>query len=64
MKTASIILSSLTILMALSQLICGLWLQSNGADASNIAFHTQLGIGTVVMTLITVIVMLIKIFKR
>ncbi len=64
MKTTSIILSSLTILMALSELICGLWLQSHGADASNIAFHTQLGIGTVVMTLITLIVMLIKIFKH
>jgi hypothetical protein len=50
--------------MALSELICGLWLQSNGADASNIAFHTQLGIGTVVMILITLIVLLIGIFKR
>ncbi|MBE0698366.1 MAG: hypothetical protein IH586_15735 [Anaerolineaceae bacterium] len=64
MKIASIILSSLTILMGLSQLICGLWLQSNGADASNIAFHTRLGIGTVVMTLITIVVMLIFISKR
>ncbi len=64
MKTASIVLSSLTILMALSQLICGLWLQSHGADAGNIAFHTQLGIGTVVMTVITLIVMLIHIIKR
>ena len=64
MKTVSIVLSSLTILMALSQLICGLWLQSHGADASNIAFHTQLGIGTVVMTVIILIVMLIHIIKR
>jgi hypothetical protein len=64
MKTVSIILSSLTVLMALSQLICGLWLQSHGADASNITFHTQLGIGTVVMTVITLIVMLISIIKR
>lgn len=64
MKTTSIILSSLTILMALSQLICGLWLQSHGADASNIAFHTQLGIGTAIMIVITLIVMLVYIFKR
>ena len=64
MKTVSIILSSLTILLALSQLICGLWLQSHGADASNIAFHTQLGIGTVIMTVITLIVMLIYMFRR
>lgn len=64
MKTASIILSSLTILTALSQLICGLWMQANGADASNKVFHTQLGIGTVVLSLITIIVMLIYILKR
>lgn len=64
MKTASIILSSITILMALSQLICGLWLQSHGADASNIAFHTKLGIGTVIIALITFTVMLITIFKH
>lgn len=64
MKTASIILSSLTILMGLSQLICGLWLQSNGSEPSSIAFHSQLGIATVVMTFITFIVMLVYIFKR
>ena len=64
MKTASIILSSITVLMVLSQLICGLWMQSNGADASNIAFHTKLGIGTVIMALITITVMLIAIFKH
>ncbi len=63
MKIASVVLSSLTILMALSQLICGLWLQSHGVEPSSIAFHTQLGIGTVVMTLITIIVMLIFVFK-
>ena len=64
MKIASIILSSLTILMVLSQLICGLWLQSNGADASNIAFHTKLGIGSVAMTLITLVVLLIYALKH
>lgn len=64
MKTASIVLSSLTILMVLSQLICGLWLRSHGSVPSSVAFHSQLGIGTVVMTLITIIVMLLYIFKR
>jgi len=64
MKIASTILSSVTILMALSELICGLWLQANGADASNIAFHSQLGIGTVVMTVVTLIVLLVQLSKR
>jgi hypothetical protein len=64
MKTASIILSVVTTLMALSQLTCGLWLQSHGADASSLVFHTRLGIGTVVMTLITIVVTLIYAFQR
>lgn len=64
MKTASIILSSLTLLMILSQLICGLWMRSNDYEQSSIAFHSQLGIATVVMTVITLIVMLVYIFKR
>jgi hypothetical protein len=64
MKIASIVLSSLTILLSLSQLICGLWLKSHGADASNIEFHTRLGIGTVVVMVITLIVMLIYTLKH
>lgn len=64
MKITLIILSSLTILMVLSQLTCGLWLKSNGAESSSIAFHTQLGIGTVVMTTITIIAMLIYFLKQ
>jgi hypothetical protein len=64
MKTASIILSSLTVLMVLSQLICGLWLRSHGSEPSSIAFHSQLGIASVVMTVITILVMLVFIFKR
>lgn len=63
MKIASIALSSLTILMALSQLICGLWVKSHGSDPSSITFHTQLGIGTVIMTVITLIVLLVSVFK-
>lgn len=64
MKTASIILSSLTTLMVLSQLICGLWIRSQGADPGSLVFHTRFGIGTVILTLITLLVMLIFIFKR
>jgi hypothetical protein len=64
MKTVSIILSSLTILMVLSQLICGLWLQSHGADSSNITFHVRFGVGTVITALTTIIVMLIFVLKH
>lgn len=64
MNTLSIILSSVTILMVLSQLICGLWLNFQGTDAGSVAFHIRFGIGTVAMTLITVTVMLISVLKN
>lgn len=64
MKIASIALSSLTILMVLSQLICGLWLQSQGADPGSLGFHVRFGIGTVVISLATIFVMLIFILKQ
>ena len=59
MKTTSIILSSLSILMVLSQLICGLWLASHGADPSSISFHVRFGIATVLLTLVTLTVLLV-----
>jgi len=64
MKTGAVILSVLTVLMVLSQLICGLWTESHGADPSSIAFHTQLGIGTVGVTLVTVIFLLYVALRR
>lgn len=64
MKTTSIILSSLSILMALSELICGLWIKSNGAVPSSVSFHASLGIATVLVVLITIVVMLVFIVKK
>jgi hypothetical protein len=64
MKTTSIILSSLSILMALSQLICGLWIKSNGAVPSSVSFHASLGIATVLVVLVTIVVMLVFIIKK
>ena len=64
MKTTSIILSSLSILMALSQLICGLWIKANGAVPSSVSFHASLGIATVLVVLITIVVMLVFIVKK
>ena len=64
MKTTSIIVSSLSILMVLSQLICGLWIKSNGAVPSSVNFHASLGIATVLVVLITIVVMLVFIVKK
>jgi hypothetical protein len=64
MKTTSILLSSLSILMTLSQLICGLWIKANGAVPSSVSFHASLGIATVLVVLITIVVMLVFIVKK
>ena len=64
MKIAAIILSSLTILMALSQMICGLWVQSHGAPADQVSFHIRFGIGTVITAVVTVGVLLFFLFRK
>ena len=63
MKTLPIILSSLSVLMLLSTLICGLWLRSNGAPADSVAFHAKLAIPTVIITLITFVVLIVRVMK-
>jgi hypothetical protein len=60
MTLISIILSAITILLVLSQLICGLWLRAKGADPQGVAFHARLGIGSAIATLVTVVVMLVR----
>jgi len=64
MKIASIVLASVTTLMVLSQLTCGLWLQAHGADPEGVAFHARLGIGSIVMSLVTIAVMLVFVLKH
>jgi hypothetical protein len=64
MKTASIILSSASALMMLSQLTCGLWLKSHGADPSSISFHVTFGMTTAGVILITIVTMLVFVLKR
>ena len=53
MKGISIALTVVTVLLALSQLICGLWLQSHGANADSTGFHATLGMGVIVSTFAT-----------
>jgi hypothetical protein len=55
MKGISIALTVVTALLALSQLTCGLWLQSNSGDAASASFHATLGIGVIISTFATLI---------
>jgi hypothetical protein len=64
MKIASIVLSSLSTLMILSELICRLWLHSQGATPDGITFHVRFGIATVILVLITIVMLLIFVLKH
>jgi hypothetical protein len=64
MKIVVLILSIVSILMLLSTLICGLWIRNAGDKitdmASSLNFHMSIGVATVVITVITLIVVLIR----
>ena len=64
MTIVSIVLSAITILLVLSQLTCGLWLRAKGATPEGVTFHARLGIGSIVMALLTIVVMLVFILQR
>jgi hypothetical protein len=64
MKILSIILSAITVLLALSQLTCGLWLQSHGATPESASFHASLGIGTLIAMLITLVALWMLVGQR
>jgi len=61
MKWMMIISSTVSMLLLLSTLICGLWIRSkNITEPSSISFHMQIGILTVVACLISCILLIIK----
>ena len=56
LKIAVMISTIITVLVAASTLICGLWIRANNVtDPSSIDFHKTIGIATVVCIIITAI---------
>ena len=55
MKGISIVLTVITVMLALSQLICGLWLKSQAITPDSASFHATLGISTIIATLATLV---------
>ncbi len=62
MKTILIILAVIDIILLLSTLICGLWIAGQNltgeALASSLAFHRNIAIASVVLSLIVILWML------
>ena len=52
MKIASVVISSVGLLLMLYTLICGLWIHNQGAAANEIAYHGRFAIASVIITLL------------
>jgi len=60
MKTIVTIGIYLSLTLLFSQMICGLWIGSKGADPSSAKFHAVLGISAVVVSAITLVLAAVK----
>ncbi len=58
MNVITIIMASLTALLLLCQLMCGMWIRK-GTDAAGKKFHTSLGIANVITGLATAVLAII-----
>ncbi len=59
MNTVTIIAASLSALLLLCLLMCGLWIKSHGADEAGKKFHAKLGIFSVLTGLLTSVLAII-----
>ncbi|HEY3341305.1 MAG TPA: hypothetical protein VGK81_04775 [Anaerolineae bacterium] len=64
MKILSIFLSTITVLLGLSQLTCGLWLRSHAITPEATSFHAALGIGTLIAMLLTLVALWVLVGQR
>lgn len=58
MNVITIIMASVTVLLLLCQLMCGMWIRK-GTDAAGKKFHTRLGIANVITGLATAVLAII-----
>lgn len=57
MKLTLNILSTITILLLLSTMICGFWIKSNNVvEASSLQFHAVIGILSIIFVVVLIIV--------
>ena len=53
MQIVTIVVAAVAALLFLSQLMCGMWIKSKGADEGAKGFHSRLGIANVLAGLTT-----------
>lgn len=63
MKIISMISGTLTILLLLSTLICGLWIKANNLtnNSDSLAFHMKIGMASVLFGLLSAILLIVQV---
>lgn len=65
MKTFMLIFSSITVLMLLSTMICGLWMRAQKeVDPSSIAFHSTIAVASVIFALAAIVLLLLQVVRH
>jgi hypothetical protein len=64
MRAYTIIIAIVTLVLISFMLICGLWINSNGADAEAIAFHRTLGITGIISSALTSVAALAAVHRK
>lgn len=66
MKAISLVTASITILLLLSTLICGLWIKSHNLtnDIQSLVFHMKVGIASVIFGSASAILLVIQVMKH
>ena len=65
MKTIYLIVGTLTGLLLVSTLICGLWIKANHInDVESLNFHMNIGIGSIVFGLISVMLLIVQVARH
>jgi hypothetical protein len=63
MKTVSVLLTVLTVLMFGSTLLCGFWLRAKGADAEGVRFHVTIALATAALTVGSLVALVVSAFR-
>ncbi len=63
MKILTILFSSISTLLMLSTLLCGLWLRAQGATQEGVAFHVKLAVPTAIFALVTIGLLVFQVLK-
>ena len=59
----AISLAGVTLLLLASQMLCGFWLASHAVTPDGVVFHRNLGIGTGVFTVASLVTMMVMLLR-